>query len=342
VQAADTIDWIRKQEAANPQRPWLAWLAFNVAHITGNQQPNPMAVPNADTLNEVSRREMEACKGTFGSANVGSCSSEALMRAMTNSMDTVIAKILTAVDALDPNTYVIYISDNGSWMFGAGREFIDNMYITRLDRGKGTAYESGSRVPLTIRGPRIPKGAHSDEPVHAVDLFPTLLKLAGLDVPKTVPNTTGTGTVAVDGVSLTPIFFDGAKSVRDPVRDFLLTETINPIKDNRREAASRNGTHKVLCGGKASAETCEFYNLIRDPIEEFPLKKPESCATYENGRWTPNDPDWHFCHLLGTLAKDSFLATTWEMGTNATPAGGGARGAGARGARGAAPAGPRG
>jgi arylsulfatase A-like enzyme len=339
VKVADTLAWIRKQEAADPARPWFAWLAFNVAHITGNQQPNPMAVPNADTMNEVARREMEACQGTFGSANVGSCSSEALMRAMTNSMDTVIGKLLDGVDAIDRNTYVIYIGDNGSWMFGARREFIDNMYITRQDRGKGTAYESGARVPFTIRGPRIAASTRSDEPVHGVDLFPTILKLAGLDAPTTVPNTLGTGTVAVDGVSLAPILFDGARSVRDPVRDYLLTETVNPIKNNRREAGARNGTYKVLCAERATADACAFYHLVRDPLEEFPLDEPESCASYETGRWTPTDQAWHFCRLLGVLATDSFLSSTWVMGPNISPAGG--RGAGRRGG-GPGPAGGRG
>ena len=87
MKAADAIDWIRQHESANQETPWLAWLAFHVAHITGSQQLNPTALPNADTLNEVSRREIEMCRGPFGTANVGSCSSEALMRAMTSSMD---------------------------------------------------------------------------------------------------------------------------------------------------------------------------------------------------------------------------------------------------------------
>ena len=340
VQVADTIAWIRKQEAANPARPWFAWLAFNVAHITGNQQPNPMAVPNADTMNEVSRREMEACKGTFGTANAGSCTSEALMRAMTNSMDTVIGKLLEAVDSIDRNTYVIYIGDNGSWMFGARREFIDNMYITRQDRGKGTAFESGARVPLTIRGPRIAAGTRSEEPVHGADLFATILELAGLDVPKSVPNSAGNGSVTVDAVSLTPILFDGAKSLRDPVRGYLLTETLNPIKNNRREAGARNGTYKVLCVGSATADACSFYNLVRDPIEEFALDKPKSCAGYESGGLSPTSQDWHFCRLLDVLAKESFLSASWDPGPAAAPAAGGRRGAGPRGGgRGAAPRG---
>ena len=133
-----------------------------------------MVIPNKDTLDEKSRKEMEACAGPdgeFGSANVGACSSEALMRAMTNTMDTMIGRLLATVDKLDPNTYVIYLGDNGTWMFGPKREFIDNMYITRRGRSKGTAYESGVHVSMAIRGPGIKAGSQSDAWIHNVDLF---------------------------------------------------------------------------------------------------------------------------------------------------------------------------
>jgi hypothetical protein len=189
-------------------------------------------------------------------------------------------------------------------------------------------------VPLTIRGPRIARGARSSEPVHGVDLFPTILTMAGLEVPKTVPNTAGNGSVALDGVSLTPMLFGGAKNLRDPNQGYLLTETTNPIKNDRREAGARNGTYKVLCVERAAAESCAFYNLIRDPLEEFALDKPESCANYDSGRWTPADQGWHYCRLLGVLAKESFLSSTWVKGSNSTAAGG--RGGAGRG-RGAAP-----
>ena len=242
VKGADTIAWIKKQEDENPEKPWFVWLAFNTAHITGNQQPNPMAVPNADTLNDVARKEMEACGGTFGSANVGNCTDKALMRAMTNSMDTVIARVLEVVDSVDPNTYVIYIGDNGTWMFGERREFIDNMYITKVDRSKGTTYESGVRVPLVVRGPGIEAGKRSDEPVNGVDLFATILELAGLDVPKTVPNSTGDAMLPLDAVSLKPILFGDATSLRDPVHDYLMAETQNPVRQNMRQVGARNGT----------------------------------------------------------------------------------------------------
>jgi len=309
VKTADAVEWIHEQESKNPDKPWFVWMAFNLSHITGNQQPNPMCVPNKDTLDEPSRKEMEACGGTFGSPIVGSCSSEALMRAMTNAMDTMIGRLIETVDSLDPNTYVIYLGDNGTWMFGPQREFIDNLYITRQGRSKGTAYESGVRVSMAVRGPGIKAGSRSDEWVHNVDLFSTILELAGLDVPETVPNRDGDGTVTVDSVSLIPVLFEGAKDRRDPDKGYLLSETINPVKQNLREVGARNATYKLICDENTETASCTFYNLVEDPLEEYPLEKPASCAGYQNGTWTPADPEWHFCRLQEVLATESFLAS---------------------------------
>jgi arylsulfatase A-like enzyme len=324
VNAADAIKWINEQKSQNPDNPWFCWLAFNLSHITGQQNPNPMIVPPIDTMDEVSIKEMKACGGTFGSANVGNCTDKQLMRAMTNSMDFIISKVLDVVNK-DPNTYVIYLGDNGTWMFGAKREFIDNMYITKQDRGKGTAYEAGAHVSMAIRGPRIKANSQSDVAIHCVDLFSTILELAGLDVPKTVPNKTGDGTVAVDSISLSPIIFNGAKTgdkkLRDPIKDFMLTETVNPVKNNMRHAGARNATYKVLCIDNAEMKNCTFYNLLDDPIEEYPLNKPESCDNYKNGKWTSAVPEWNFCRLQEALAKDSFLANPPKK-TNARGGGG--------------------
>lgn len=320
VKGADAVDWIAAQEELSPDRPWFAWLAFNLAHITAQQDPNPMAVPNADTMTPAAVREMEACGGNFGSANVGSCSSEALMRAMTNSMDTVIAEVLRVVDALDPNTYVIYIGDNGTWMFGERREFIDNLYLTRRGRGKGTAYESGARVPLTIRGPGIAAGAVVEEPVHGVDLFATILELAGLDVPDTVPNTAGSAEVALDSVSLVPVLYDGTRTLRDPDRDYLLAETLNPVMNDLRHAAARNRRYKVVCAERATPDACEFFNLEQDPLEEFPLVKPAQCEQDASERWTEMDSAWHFCRLMGVIERESFLSPDWIPGPTSRPA----------------------
>jgi arylsulfatase A-like enzyme len=309
VKVSDAIDWIAAQEESNPDKPWFVWLAYNLSHATAQQRPSAMAVPNADTLDAKSYDEMQACGGEFGSSNVGACSGEALMRAMTNALDTVTGKLLDAIDTLDPNTYVIFIGDNGTPMYGRPNlDFIDNMYITRSGRGKGTAYESGVRVPMVIKGPGIEADSVSDDYLHAADLFSTALALAGLTPPESVSNSEGTGTVPVDGVSLTPILFDEASAVRDPNEGYLLTETTNLMTGGTRHAGARNATYKVVCTAGAYAPSCEFYNLRDDPLEEYPLDVPASCRRYDNGTWTAEDAEWHYCRLTRIVASESLLA----------------------------------
>ena len=306
VKVADTIDWITAQESADPDKPWFAWLAFNLSHITSGQTPT--FVPNEDTLDEPSRNEMIDCGGTFGTADIGSCSAPALNRAMTNSLDTVLDKLLETVDAIDPYTYVIVIGDNGTPMYGwSAVNFIDNMYITRMGRGKGTVYESGVRVSLAVRGPGIAAGRQSAAVNHGADLFATILDLAGVSVPASVPDSGGTGLVALDSVSIAPILFSGTERVRDPDYGYVMSETVNPLADDARQASARDATYKVLCEEDTQTANCTFYDLIDDPLEEYPLPKPGSCFNFYNGTWTPADREWHFCGLQRVLSTQSFL-----------------------------------
>ena len=310
VKVADAIEWIEAQEADEPDRPWFAWLAFNLSHATAQRTPSSMAVPNADTLDEASYAEMRDCGGKFGTAELGSCTGEQVMRAMTNSMDTVIGKLVDAVYELDPNTYVIYLGDNGTPMYGRPNlDFIDNMYITRAGRGKGTAYESGARVPLVVRGPGIDPNRRSDAFAHAADLFPTILELAGLAVPSAVSDGDGTGKIALDAVSLVPAIMGNAESVRDANRGYILTETENLLQNSMRQVGARNATYKVICTRRAEDEDkeCEFYDLRADPLEEYPLEKPASCDGYDSAARGVADPRWHYCRLLSVVENRSIL-----------------------------------
>ena len=308
VNVADAIDWLMLQGEQNPDRPWFVWLAFNLSHATAQRAPTQMAVPNADTLNPESLAEMQACGAEFGTQNTGSCSGEAVMRANTSSLDTILGKLLDHVDATDPNTYVVYVGDNGTPMYGRpGLDFIDNMYITRSARGKGTVFESGARVPLAIRGPRIEAGTRSDEFTQVADLYSTIIELAGLEVAEKVSNSDGSGLVPVDGVSLAPILFGDAETVRDPAMGYILTETHDLMRNGIREVGARNGTHKVLCTDGTAAGQCRFYDVADDPLEEYPLAVPESCEGFASGSLTPADEAWHYCRLTEVVAEESFL-----------------------------------
>jgi arylsulfatase A-like enzyme len=312
VKTADAIEWITAREAEDPDAPWFTWLAFNLSHATSSRQPSQMIVPNADTLDPVALEEMRGCATAFATADLGSCSGEAVNRAMTTSLDTVLGKLLDAVDALDENTYVIYVGDNGTPMYGRpGLDFIDNMYLSKTARGKGTAYQGGALVPLIVRGPGIAANSESREISHSVDVFATVLELAGLAVPASVADSEGTGQLPLDGISLTPILFGDADSVRDPDVGFVLTESHNLMTGGTQQVGARNGAYKLICGGAlngGTGETCEFYDIAGDPLEQYPLATPtDDCLAYAETRLTPYDADWHFCRLREVINTQSFI-----------------------------------
>ncbi len=307
VKIADAIEWITKNEKENPDKPWFAWVAYNLSHATIVQQPNAMAVPNIDTMDAKSIEEMKACGGQFGSNSAGNCSDESLMRAMTNSLDTMTGILLDAVNSIDPNTYVIFLGDNGTPMYEReGLEYIDNMYITRKGRGKGTTFESGALVPMAIKGPNIKPGSTNSEFIHVADLFSTVLSLAGLKIPEEVSNSEGNGVVTLDSISITPILFNKKDRVRDPDKGFILSESINLMTNGTKHVGARNGKYKVTCAGGFEDENCTFYNLDNDPLEEYPVKKPNTCEKYKAGELTPQDQEWHYCRLMEVIREDSY------------------------------------
>ncbi|BBC73380.1 conserved hypothetical protein [Altererythrobacter sp. B11] len=312
---ADAIGWIEDQEKASPDKPWFVWMAYNLSHITP-QREAPTVVPNADALDDASREEMAACGGEFGSKNVGDCSAEALNRAMTNSMDTTIGKLLDYIDRTAPDTYVIILGDNGTPMYGRpSTNFIDNMYITRVGRGKGTGYESGMRIPLIIRGPGIKAGTTSDAVVHVADLFSTILDFAKVAIPQMVPNREGTAMVPLDSRSLAPVLFEGKAEVRDPVHNYIAAETSIPVlgagtptgEKSEYQVAVRNGTYKVLCIEKSGSTDCQFYNLVKDPIEEYPLQIPANCPAKVSMSFSATDEAGNYCFLRNAIREQSDL-----------------------------------
>ncbi len=68
---------------------------------------------------------------------------------------------------LRDDTYVLFLSDNGSPM----------------PRAKGTLYDAGIKTPFVVTGPGVPSGRRHRPLVSMIDLAPTILDWAGLDVP---------------------------------------------------------------------------------------------------------------------------------------------------------------
>jgi len=111
--------------------------------------------------------------------------------AMVESVDDCMGRILETLEetGLAPRTVVIFTSDNGGLLGPT-----DN---APLRSGKGFPYEGGIRVPLIVRWPGVVEpGSTCDVPVSSIDFFPTLLELAGRELP---------GDRTIDGTSIVPL-----------------------------------------------------------------------------------------------------------------------------------------
>lgn len=83
-------------------------------------------------------------------------------------------------EGLDHNTLVVFASDNGPWL-GKGNA---SGSAAPLRSGKGSTYEGGLRVPGIMRWPAvIPSETVCDEVATTLDIFPTVVALAGADLP---------------------------------------------------------------------------------------------------------------------------------------------------------------
>ena len=103
--------------------------------------------------------------------------------AMVESVDRSIARLTARLDdrGLSDRTIVVLVSDNGglSTLAGDGRGGPTSNEPLRA--GKGWLYEGGIRIPLIVRWPRrLPGGSVVTAPAITMDLYPTLLELAGL------------------------------------------------------------------------------------------------------------------------------------------------------------------
>ncbi len=131
--------------------------------------------------------------------------------AMIASLDESVGRIIARLEELKlaDKTLVIFTSDNGG-VGGYDREGIQGGEITDnapLRGGKGMLYEGGIRVPYIFRwSGRIAAGSICDVPINSVDLYPTLLELAGATPPENYP---------LDGTSYLELLLGGEASQRN-------------------------------------------------------------------------------------------------------------------------------
>lgn len=182
---------------------------------------------------------------------------------MLTALDEAIGQIVQAIDTagVRSNTLFLFTSDNGGPQPGV---------VTSngpLRAGKATHYEGGVRVAAFANWEgRIPKGSVVNEPLHAADLYPTLLNLAEAKVDQKLP---------LDGRDAWATIADGKPS---PHEDILINAT-------PQSGAIRVGDWKLVVNGTKStagfdgeeveesdkAQKLELFDLKNDPYEKTDL-----------------------------------------------------------------------
>jgi len=162
--------------------------------------------------------------------------------AMVSALDDAVGAILKKLreTGLERDTLVVFTSDNGC------AAYTNACTNDPLRFGKLTHFEGGFRVPFVLQFPaQIKGGATYDQPISALDLFPTALALAGGTLPSDRP---------YDGVDLLP-FLTGKK--RRPPHDVLCWR-------NGENAGVRKGSWKLFKGG----DQYWLYDLAKDQGEQ--------------------------------------------------------------------------
>jgi arylsulfatase A-like enzyme len=194
---------------------------------------------------------------------------------MLAAVDEAIGQIVESLETvgLRENTLIVFSSDNGGPRPGKN---------TPLRDFKGSIYEGGVRGCAFANWPgKIPAGQRITEPMHVIDWYPTLVKLAEGSLDQKLP---------IDGMDVWPMLTTQAASphnailsVQSPTKaavrmgDWKLISQAPSVNAPARAARAKTRVKNRQQG----AETIQLYNLATDIGEATNLaeKNPERVAT---------------------------------------------------------------
>lgn len=228
----EAVNLIEKQDNHKPLFLYFASLA---AHT-------PLQAPQAD---------VDAYNNVFENVE------KRTYAAMITQLDTQVGRIVAALEkrGMRSNTLIFFTSDNGG---------IKNMKVKapgtdaaaeppasngEFRDGKASLYEGGVRVPAIMNWPSGLRPGVVNEPLHHVDLMPTLLTIAGAK---------SSGDPSFDGKDVMPTLTEGKAS---PHEEILINAEIY-------RGAVRRGNWKLIKVALLPGRT-ELFDLSKDPSEKF-------------------------------------------------------------------------
>lgn len=237
---SQALGWIKE----NKDRPFFAYLPTNAAH-------GPFIPPPG----------MKEKFGAYGFAEA-----QAGFYGMIENIDDNVGRLLACLKkwGLDENTLVIFMSDNGVVSTGAGKGKLGvrdgedlKAFYAGLKGSKGMVHEGGTRVPAFFRWKgTLTEGAVSDALAAHIDLLPTLVELAGAEVPG-----------AIDGKSLVPLLQDPEAPWTERYLCFHRGRWVNEVGPDKSKYDKKAG-FAVRHNRYRLVNNEELYDILADRGEE--------------------------------------------------------------------------
>lgn len=160
--------------------------------------------------------------------------------------------------SLDKNTFVIFTSDNGPWLLM--KQYGGSAGL--LYEGKGSTYEGGMREPMIAWWPgKIPANATNEALASSLDLLPTVLKMAGIDLPKDRD---------YDGMDISNLFYGTARQVREIMYYYHNDGVLRAIRKGPWKAHFQT-QQSYSSDGAVKHDPPLLFNIETDPSEKYEI-----------------------------------------------------------------------
>lgn len=254
------VDFLHQRQA---EKPFFLFVSYLDPH-SPSHLPEPywsmaaeMKVPAPKIPEEVKKERPEAVKTNARGGGRHLIDDEEMARAMTANyyatirmVDDNVGRLLDQLRAagLADSTIVVFTADHGNMLGDHGRWF------------KGVAYEGSSRIPLLMKSAAnissagaFNRGKVIPEIVENVDVMPTLLDMAGLELPEQgIQGKSMVGLVSGTDQNWKNRAFEERGSI------MIRTPQYKLIKNDPKELRRGGGEY-------------ELYDLVKDPKEEHDL-----------------------------------------------------------------------
>jgi arylsulfatase A-like enzyme len=228
---AEAMRFIKDCRQSGP-RPFFLYLPYTMPHV-----------PLAASKRFVGRSK----RGLYGD--------------VIEAIDWSVGQILKTLreQGLAENTFVFFSSDNGPWL--SKREDAGSAGLLR--QGKGSTWEGGVREPGIAWFPgKVKTGVVATDIASTMDLFPTCLALANVELPNDRP---------IDGTSLWPILQGTGKGQRELIFYYVDTELMavrkGPWKAHFKTQTEYDVAHRQTHNPPL------LFHLEHDPSEKYDLAK---------------------------------------------------------------------